>query len=1656
MAASVFWAFGLLCGPVSAQDQNWDNRFGLVNFSAPISALALDVNGELYAGGQFSANPGLNHIATWDGRHWSGLGSGSANGTTNAVNAILVLGTNVFVGGNFAGISNQYVGFVASWNGLQWNSLGSGASAGVSSNVDALASDGTNLYVGGSFSAAGGGVATNIAMWDGTNWQALGAGLGNAGAQVSSIAIAPDGSVYAGGSFTNSGATAINHVATWNGANWQALGAGLGSSAALVSSIAIAPDGTIYAGGSFTNSGGTAINGIAQWDGSAWQQIGGGVTGGSVLALASDGTNLCAGGSFTHAGGVTAANIAQWNGTNWTALQTGVNGTVDAIVLTNGTVYASGTFTSAGAVVASHVAQWDGQQWSALSYALDGGNPTMVRVVAAAGTNVYAGGSFSSAGGVPAQNVACWNGSRWTALGAGTTNGVNPGPGAIAVSPAGQVYLGGIFTQAGGVSAYGIARWDGTNWYPLGGGLDALKEGLNAVVYALAFATNGDLYAGGQFTSIGGVAVNNIARWDGTNWYDVGGGLSSDGGGATVKALLIQETNVYAGGDFFTAGSSLTAVSGIAVWNGLAWAPVGPSELPESADVAALAAEGTNLYASGDFSEIGGVNAGNLAQWDGTNWIGFGPMLPTSVHFLALAVFENEVIVGGNFSTLDGQSFAGLARWIDNQWWPLGSGLSGTFPEIYSLAAGPAGLFVGGFFTEAGTQGANNFALWNLSNELPAIQITAPTNLEAFNGYQTITISAIAASANGPITGVQFFADGISLGTITNAPYSVGWSNLTSGSQVLSATATDVTGASWSAAVSITVNLPLTGPIITQEPQRETLSNGATVVLTVQATGVGTISYQWFEDGTAVIGATSSSFSLTNAQLGNSAVYTVQVSDANGANVSTPTPVSILQPVTNIWTVPVIGGLMSSPAIGQGGIVYIGSDDYNLYAFAPNAAFQWRYQTANYVRTSPAVDTNNFIYFGSDDDNVYCLNPDGTKRWSFTTGGEIGACSAIGSDGTIYVGSLDNNLYALNPDGSQKWSFATHGGVGCAPAIATNGTIYFASGDSNVYALTATGGNLWTFAADAPFYGNNSPIIDADGTIYIAPAGTNLYALNPDGTLKWKFGAAGPFYCSPVIGPDGTIYIGNDGAGNAGNGTQRGPLYALAPDGTEKWQFLTSNTVRTSAAVSADGTIYFGSDDQNFYALNPDGTARWELPAGTIESSPAIRFDGVVYFGAGEQTSVSALLGTSPLASSPWPMFQHDVLHTGNAATPPVTSGWQFPSNSNEFDDQVNAVATSGNDIYVGGNFHVAGGVAANYIAHWNGSSWLPLGVGVNGPVNAIAVTAAGVYAGGEFTMAGGTNANYIAFWDGSRWYALGGGMSDIVNALAANSHYLFVGGDFLSADGTAANHVAQWDGSSWSALAAGVSGPVQCLAVSSNDLYAAGSNIGAVEHWDGSQWSSLGTVDDSVSAIASAAGAVYVGGAFSQVNGIGAQGIAEWVGGQWSPVGGGVGDPVLPYVNSITLDGTNVYAGGTFTTAGGIGANRIAMWDGTQWHALGTGVTGATLTSACIVNSIGLANGQVYAGGAFLAAGGDATIKNFAAWNGTNWLSIGPAIGFVEGQFSLFLTDQLGRTYGVQASSDLLHWTRVTTFTNLGGYSEFIDSASSNMSRRYYRLVVP
>ncbi|HEX8598089.1 MAG TPA: S-layer homology domain-containing protein [Chloroflexia bacterium] len=703
--------------PLVAGDENWDSRFNPVGVGGYVLAVAVS-GSDVYVGGQFITAGTVNasRIARWNGSQWFPLGSG-VNGD---VYEIAVSGSDIYVGGEFTQAGGASANYIARWNGSQWFPLGSG----VGSRVEALAVTGTTVYAGGTFTTAGGVPVNRIAKWDGSSWSSFGGGV-TGGDLPGVFEITVNGTdVYVGGRFTTAGAVSANRIARWDGAQWSALGSGLGNDTAS-NVVAIKVVGTnVYAGGTFTVAGGASAVRIARWDGTQWFPLGSGITGalpfvGSIGAI---GTDIYVSGRFFTAGGVSVQNVAKWNGTGWSALGTGVGnpGTFETayeLAVGGNDVYVGGGFTLAGDQAAHNVARWNGSQWSALGTGL--GVPEDVQAIAVAGSNVYIGGRFTSAGGTRANNIARWDGSQWSALGNGLT-GLSGGflPTVYAITVSGNdLYVGGIFTTAGAVSANNVARWNGTEWSALGSGIGG---GSSPRVFDIALIDS-NVYFGGSFSTAGGASARNIAMWDGSSWSALGSGIGDSTFGY-VNDIVALGSDIYAAGGFTTAGG--VNANHIARWNGTEWSALGSGL---GSNVNALATNGTDIFVGGIFTTAGGASANYIAKWNGTEWSALGS--GTGGLVSALAVSGTDLYVTGSFTTAGGAGANSIARWNGAQWSALGSGLASaqTFISVYALAAGGSDVYVGGSFTQAGGKPSSKFGIYHASpsgNPTPTSTVT--------------------------------------------------------------------------------------------------------------------------------------------------------------------------------------------------------------------------------------------------------------------------------------------------------------------------------------------------------------------------------------------------------------------------------------------------------------------------------------------------------------------------------------------------------------------------------------------------------------------------------------------------------------------------------------------------------------------------------------------------------------------------------------------------------------------------------------------------------------------------------------------------------------------------------------------------------------------
>jgi hypothetical protein len=730
----------------------WSDAFGFPGpgLDAQVNCLTFDGAGNLYVGGGFQRAGAVAavSIAKWDGTRWSALGTGffQNDQSPGAVYALAADSKgNLYAGGYFTSAGGVPVTSIARWDGTRWSALGNGLAGSYTPSVNTLALDGAgNLYVGGFFTSAGGASAKNIAMWNGSTWLALGPGTDN---EVRTISLDGKGNLYAGGHFLHAGDVSANSIAKWDGTRWSALGSrtfggginssvwdpagslfvgtqdggvlkwnnsdwsGLGSLAgADVKALAVDSKGTLYAAGSIywaSDSAGQnliVVNNIARWTGTTWVGLGTGLTGGHPdrsfpvcgLALDSSG-NLYAAGGFLEAGGVTANRVAKWGGSSWSALgsiNASANGLNDEVIAAvfdrNGNLYVSGYFTQAGGTRARYIAKWDGTKWSALG----SGTDNLVMALAADGTGgVYAGGYFSTAGGVKCSGIARWNGSSWSSVGPG----VNGYVGAVTVDDRGNVYAAGSFAQSNGTAAPNVAKWNGSSWVALGSGVTG-GAGYLGGVQCLATDASGNLYAAGSFVKAGGLDAKYVAKWDGTNWSALGGGMKYQ----AYSCVMDSQGYLYVGGSFAASSGNYS----VSRWDGASWLGMGSGGYGSTL---ALAIDNRwNMFAGGTYSPF-------LAYWNGAGWSALDSGMNDWAEALAVDNRGN-VYAGGRFHRAGSNNSSYFARWA-----------SGPYPAPAISSVSPVAVSAGASIPNFTVNGSDFTATSTVSFAGSGINVSAYT-----------------------------------------------------------------------------------------------------------------------------------------------------------------------------------------------------------------------------------------------------------------------------------------------------------------------------------------------------------------------------------------------------------------------------------------------------------------------------------------------------------------------------------------------------------------------------------------------------------------------------------------------------------------------------------------------------------------------------------------------------------------------------------------------------------------------------------------------------------------------------------------------------------------------------------------------------------------
>lgn len=632
-----------------------------------------------------------------------------------------------YIGGEFTGVGGKPRSCLAQIRAdgtvTDWNPSITGSPGYIDPPaVEALARHGDRIFVGGGFLEIGGQAHANFGCID----AATGAPLDWDWNTGSIYAFATSGStLFVAGSFSSMGGEPRANLAAVNAETGEVLPWRADVFGAAYTLLVRAD--TLFVGGNFLGIAGVERYMLAALNGKTAELLPfdarvSGIRGDYfpdplVSGLVLVGDTLYVAGDFTNIGGMPLPSLAAVNASTgdalpWAPAPFGPSyegfppPLLETLAVAGQTLYIGGWFNTVGGLSHSGVAALSRETGTVLSW--DPMSGSVVQALALRGGTVFLGGELSFVGD--------WRHRAGLAAIDLTTGAVkpwNPNPNggictAIAVS-GDRVFVSGDFTSIGGdpqprqrLAALDTLNGEVVDWNP----------GANSV--AGVFLLEGDtLYAGGEFTQIGGQPRNYLAAVDATTGQVLPWDPSPN---SVVIAMARSGSTLYVGGLFDRIGgqqrrhlAAVDATTGtLSSWD----AHVAPGV------VDALLVSGNTVYVGGGFEQVGGQPRNSIAALDATTgeatpWYPQASGWGTPIRVRALALIDSTLYVGGSFGTMGGQPRVCLAAVdtataIATTWDP---GLDGL---VWSLRVEGSELYVGGGFTRAGGTPAVGLAAFTI------------------------------------------------------------------------------------------------------------------------------------------------------------------------------------------------------------------------------------------------------------------------------------------------------------------------------------------------------------------------------------------------------------------------------------------------------------------------------------------------------------------------------------------------------------------------------------------------------------------------------------------------------------------------------------------------------------------------------------------------------------------------------------------------------------------------------------------------------------------------------------------------------------------------------------------------------------------------------
>ena len=279
-------------------------------------------------------------------------------------------------------------------------------------------------------------------------------------------------------------------------------------------------------------------------------------------------------------------------------------------------------------------------------------------------------------------------------------------------------------------------------------------------------------------------------------------------------------------------------------------------------------------------------------------------------------VFAQAPAAGKNFSV-------SLPVAMNYQWKKDGTAISGATSASYkisSVKSGDAGSYT---VTVSNTGGNVTSSAAKLTVNLKAPTISSQPKSQTVNGGSSVTFSVVAS---GSELSYQWKKDGVAISGATKASYTIS-SAKTSDAGNYTVTVSNTGGNVTSSVAKLTVNLK--APTISTQPKSQTIAEGKSVTFSVTVTG-SELKYQWKKGGTAISGATSSSYTISSVKPGDAGSYTVTVNNSAGTVTSSAA-------VLTVTAKPTISTQPKSQTVTEGNAV-----TFSVTATSTGLSYQWK------------------------------------------------------------------------------------------------------------------------------------------------------------------------------------------------------------------------------------------------------------------------------------------------------------------------------------------------------------------------------------------------------------------------------------------------------------------------------------------------------------------------------------------------------------------------------------------------------------------------------------------------------------------------------------------------------------------------------------------